>query len=250
MALSKFVFTLAIVGASFAPPPAAAPSPAQTGAPDVLLTAVRSLAVQRAGVVAFRRHDVAQEYGPGHDGSLDEQSGILTEDGKLIGSKVYSRIVTAQDPATGDLPKAQMEADKHVPDDAYALPLREEHLADYAFAGTTCDRCPAGDVAVRFTSLKRDASHGDGIAVIDPNSGHFVRLDFAPSVFPKYVDRATATIAFGRALPDLWDVVEMQQHYSGHFLFISGGADITTTLRNYSRFASRDEGSQALASGL
>ncbi|MBV8117167.1 MAG: hypothetical protein JOZ01_04275, partial [Candidatus Eremiobacteraeota bacterium] len=48
----------------------------------------------------------------------------------------------------------------------------------------------------------------------------------------------------------LWDVVEVRQHYAGHFLTISGGADITTTLTNYRRFASRDEGLKALAAGI
>ena len=69
-------------------------------------------------------------------------------------------------------------------------------------------------------------------------------------MLPNHVDKASISIVLGRALPDLWDVVEMDQHYSGHLLFISGGADITTSLGNYRRFKSRADGLKALDRGV
>jgi hypothetical protein len=227
--------------------PTTPPSPAFDAAATVA-DAAHKLASERTGVVALHRHIAAQQHGPGHDGTLDEQSGVLREENAVVAVRIYKQV--SNGPAGGNLAKAQAGADKYLPDDEYQLPLREDRLADYTFETAACDGCAAGNVAVRFTSLKRDETHGDGLAVIDTAAHHFVRIDFVPSVLPKYVDKASISIVFGRALRDLWDVFEMDQHYSGHMLFISGGADITTSLGNYRRFKSRGDGLRALDSGV
>lgn len=225
-------------------------SPPQDDAIADLTTAVRTLASERAGFTGFHSHVSAQQRAPGHDASLDVQSAFLRDGGQTVAVKIYSRIANGAPASGADLAKAQSDAEKDLSNDAYALPLREERLAEYRLQSTACDRCAPGTEAIAFTSLKRDANHGDGTLVIDTVTHHFERVDFVPAALPTHVDSATVTIAFGRVLPDLWDVVEMHERYKGHFLFISGGADITTTQSAYRRFATRDQGLTALASGL
>jgi hypothetical protein len=236
-----------------AAPAAGAPTATPTAMPafdaaGVIGDAARTLASERRGVVAMHRHVAAQQHAPGHDGSIDEQAGLLREGNHVVAVRVYSRQSGGAAGAT--LAKAQTDGDKNLPDDDYQLPLREEFLSDYTFETAGCDGCAAGTVAIHFKSLKRDQTHGDGVAVVDTASQHFVRLDFVPSVLPQHVDKASISIVFGRALPSLWDVLEMDQHYSGHMLFLSGGADITTTLDNYRSFKSRKDGLKALDSGV
>jgi hypothetical protein len=236
---------LAASPASSAPTSAVAPD-----APAILQGAVRTLASERQGLTAFHRHVDSEQRAPGHDASLDVQAGLLRDGDRIIAARIYSQVANGKPASSDELAKAQADSDTKLQSDDYWLPLREDQIADYRIESGTCDQCPPGSVAVRFTSLKRDESHGDGTIVVDASSHHIVRVDFVPSALPKHVDKASVTITFGRVLPDLWDVVEMRQHYAGHMLFISGGADITTSLSNYRRFASRDEGLKALASGI
>jgi hypothetical protein len=231
------------------PPSSAATPAAEPAVSSALREAIRTLASERQGVTAFHRHVDAEQHAPGHDASLDVQSGLLRDGDRVVAVRIYSQVANGKTASSEDLVKAQGDADKNLPGNDYLLPLHEDQLSDYRIDSGTCDQCPAGSVAIHFTSLKRDESHGDGTMVVDA-SHHIVRIDFVPGAFPKHVDKATVTLTFGRVLPDLWDVVEMQQHYAGHVLFISGGADITTSLSNYRRFASRDEATKALAAGI
>ena len=176
--------------------------------------------------------------------------GLLRDGNRAIAVKIYSRTANGATASADDLAKAQADADKSLATDDYVLPLREDRLADYRIANATCDQCAAGSQAIRFTSLKRDQSHGDGTIVLDSATHTILRVDFVPSALPKHVDSASVTLTFGRVLPDLWDETEMHEHYTGHVLFISGGAEIVTTLSGYRRFASRDDGLQALATGI
>ncbi len=228
----------------------AATAPSGEDVTSELREAVRTLASERQGTMAFHRHVDSEQRAPGHDASLDVQSGLLREGDRIVAVRTYSQVANGTAASADELAKAQADADKKLPNDDYWLPLREDQVPDYRFETGTCNPCDPGEVAIRFTSLKRDESHGNGTIVVDVSSHHIVRIDFVPSALPKYVDKASVTMTFGRVLPDLWDVVEMHQHYAGHVLFVRGGADIATTLTNYRRFASRDEGLKALASGI
>jgi hypothetical protein len=221
-----------------------------SNAANALLAAVRTLASERTGFTAYHRHVDAQQRAPGHNASLDVQAGFLRDGDRVIAVKIYSRVANGAPASADDLAKAQADADKTLANDDYVLPLSEDRMADYRIANATCDQCAAGSQAIRFTSLKRDQSHGDGIVVIDSETHHILRVDFVLSALPKHVDGASVTLTFGRVLPDLWDETEMHEHYTGHVLFISGGAEIVTTLSGYRRFASRDEGLKAVAAGV
>ena len=216
---------------------------------NALTVAVRTLASERAGFTAFHRRVNAQERAPGHNASLEIQAGLLRDGDRAVAVKIYSRVANGTAATADDLAKAQADADKN-PDVGYLLPLRADEIADYRIQNAPCDRCAPGNVAIAFVSLKRDAGHGDGTLVIEGATHHVLHVDFVPSGLPNHVDNASVTLTFGRVLPDLWDAVEMHEHYAGHVLFISGGAEIVTTYSGYRRFPSRDEGVKALASGI
>jgi hypothetical protein len=238
------------VGLVAVPALGAATAPSAEDVSSELRDAVRTLSTERQGTTAFHRHVDSEQRAPGHDASLDVHSGVLRDGDRIVAVRIYSQVANGTAASTDDLAKAQADADKKLSHDDYWLPLSEDQVADYRIESAACARCAPTEVAIAFTSLKRDESHGNGTIVVDASSHHIERVDFVPSALPKYVDKANVTITFGRVLPDLWDVVEMHQHYAGHVLFIRGGADITTTLTNYRRFASHDEGLRALTSGI
>ncbi len=246
----SFTALVVVVWLVGSPALGAATAPSSEDVSSALREAVRTLATERQGTTAFHRHVDSEQRAPGHDASLDVQSGLLRDGDRVVAVRIYSQVSNGTAASVDELAKAQADANKKLPNDDYWLPLREDQVTDYRLESATCNPCDPSEVAIHFTSLKRDESHGNGTIVVDVSSHHIVRVDFVPSVLPRYVDKASVTMTFGRVLPDLWDVVEMHQHYGGHVLFIRGGADIATTLTNYRRFASRDEGLKALASGI
>jgi hypothetical protein len=150
-----------------------------------------------------------------------------------------------------DIAKEQADLDKTAPSEDYLLPVTEAALAEYRFgAPARCDGCDDGVVDVPFTSLKRDDSHGDGALRIDERTHRFVRVAFHPSELPKQADSAAVTVTFGRALPDLWDVVEEKGRYTGHLLFIHGTYDSTTAHSGFRRFDTLEAGNKALGAGM
>ena len=165
-----FAAALALLTAQAEGPPATVPA---FDAPAAVAAAAQSLATERNGIVAMHRHIVAQEHAPAHDGTLDERAGVLREGDHVVAVRVYDR--QSGGAAGASLVKAQTDAENNLPDDNYQLPLREDFLADYTFESAPCDACAAGNVAVRFTSTKRNETHGDGIAVIDAAAHHFLR---------------------------------------------------------------------------
>ncbi|MBV8147452.1 MAG: hypothetical protein JO092_00005 [Candidatus Eremiobacteraeota bacterium] len=236
-----------LAGALFATLSASAAPQADAAA--IVTEAMRELAAERRGVTAFRLRYDYREYGPAHRKTLVEDSMHLRNEGALVKVRLLSRTSNGAAASRDELAKQQAELDKRLPDEDYRLPLTLDALNEYRFsyAQAPCDRCPQGSVAIAFVSRVRDDGHGDGTLEVEPASHHVLRLDFHPSVLPSRADSGAIVMRFGPVLPDLWDVVETTQHYTGHVLFMHGGADVDQVYSAYKRFATLSDGLTALA---
>lgn len=198
--------------------------------------AARTLADGRHGVTAFSLAYRYTEHGPAHNVERAARAMVLRSDGEVV------KVRTLED----DVGKPT-----YVEDD-YHLPIETKYLAEYRFTAdaSPCDRCPAGAVAIDFSSLKRDDEHGDGTMTIDSASHHFIALHFHPSVLPARTDSADVTVAFGQVLPDLWDVTTAEQQYNGHTFIFHGWGHVEQRQHDYRRFASVAEGLTALSAAV
>ncbi|HVA32618.1 MAG TPA: hypothetical protein VNG31_00630 [Candidatus Baltobacteraceae bacterium] len=226
----------------------AAPS---TSDPTALArAAVQNLVAQRQGVVAFHLHYAYDERGPAHHKSLIVDSIRLRVDGRLAAVRLLRQVTDGNVASRSELARQQAELDRKPPSEDFHLPLTAAGFTEYRFASIPdpCSECPAGSVRVGFTSLVRDDEHGDGSLIVDPSAHRILRIDFQPSALPKHADSGHVTMIFGPALPDLWDVVETREHYSGHVLFMHGHADVVETSSDYRRFKNVVEGLEAIKS--
>lgn len=216
---------------------------------DIVRNAAQQLETERHGVIVFHHLYSYEEHGPGHNKTIVTESLRLWNDGRLTAVKILSQVTNGKSASAQDLAKLQADTDKSPPSDEYRLPLDAGALQEYRFdvASTPCTDCPANTTAIQFTSLVRDANHADGTIFIDASSHQIVRLDFHPSALPPHADSGTISIRFGRVLPDLWDVEDTREHYTGHMLFIHGWADIAETDSDYRRLGTLDEGKQVLS---
>jgi hypothetical protein len=184
--------------------------------------AVAALAAQRHGTIAYVERYDYREHGPAHDRRVEKLSLLVRVNGKLVAVRAQG----------GKQAETRDEAEP------YVLPLDPETLPEYRFAPAACDGCAQGTLAVAFTSLQRDADHADGAMIVDTKASRIERLSFHPAVLPHGADSGTIDMRFGQVLPDLWDVVTVEEHYTGHVLFMHGWAEIHRADASYRRFAS------------
>lgn len=216
---------------------AAAPA-TDSGAASAVRQAVAILDAERHGVTAFHRHYAYTEHGPGHTKTQLVDSIRVRDGSRLVAVRLLAQVSDGKAASPAELAKLQADIEKQFPPEDYELPLATPELAEYRFdvSNAPCNKCPAGSIAIAFTSLQRDDSHGDGIMTIDGSSHHILSMDFRPSVLPPHADSGSISIAFGPVLPDLWDVVSTTSHYTGHMFVFHGGADIVQTDSAYHRY--------------
>ncbi len=226
---------------------------ARASGPDVptpLREALRTLAADHHGLVGFHRHYVLDQRAPGHNQHDENDSGRLRNAGRLVCAHRYSGNAAGKQFTPDDLSKINAQFDKKPPGEDFQVPLSPDALSDYRLAPAACSGCGPGLIAISFTSLKRDANHSDGIFVIDGRNGRLTQVECHPNVLPKQADSGTVTVKFGRVTPDLWSIVEVHQHWTGHVLFIHGSRDIMVTNSNYRRFISVDQAHKAILAGI
>lgn len=240
--LSKSLRDAALCIAAALAAAAASPGP---DAAAIASDATRTLAAERHGVTAYVVHYSYEERGPAHLKTNGSDELRVRQNGNLVAIKILSEQSNGNPASSPDVAKDQAKMDRQLPSDDYVLPLTAQGLADYKFGNAACTECPSGSEAIAFTSLKRDDEHGDGIAAVDLASHHVLWLQFSPSAMPSHVDSASITMTFGRALPDLWDVVDEKQRYDGHVLFMHGWAEVKRTYKDYRRYPDVKDALQA-----
>ena len=112
----------------------------------------------------------------------------------------------------------------------FAVPFDEAHTGEYAYAvsGST----------VAFTSLRRDANHGDGTFVVDA-AGHVTTITYVPNVYPRFVSSGSVTDERAEVMPGFWASTRSDAEFGGRYLFIKGRASVVTEMSGYRRYPTR-----------
>ncbi|HET9392847.1 MAG TPA: hypothetical protein VFO29_04915 [Candidatus Rubrimentiphilum sp.] len=218
--------------------------------PQRLREALQTLAAEHHGLIGFHRHYVVTQRAPGHNEDDANDSGRLRDDGRLVWAHRYSGNAGGKQYTADDIAKVNAQLDKKPPGEDVDVPLSPDALAEYRLAPAACSSCAPGSIAFSFTSSKRDANHNDGMYIIDGRTGRLTQIVCHPAVLPKDADSGTITVTFGRVTPDLWSVVEVRQHWTGHVLFIHGSRDVVSAYSNYRRFSSLDQAHKSILAGI
>ncbi len=198
--------------------------------PAIVVQAAAVAAHDRAGIVTYRIHQVsAMDGGPLHRHG-DVTIAVVADGPSLVKVRVLTYVVDGHDQS--DQQKRDLAAQLLAGQSkgGFAVPFDSRHLHEYGFA--------ADGSAVRFRSLRRDASHGDGTFEVDA-SGHVLRMSYVPDVFPKYVTSGTVSDVRAEVLPGFWASVRSDQEWDGRYLFIKGHASVVTEMTAYRRYPNR-----------
>ncbi len=130
----------------------------------------------------------------------------------------------------------------------FAVPFDARHFSEYHYAKGACVGCGNGDTKITFSSLVKDAFHGDGSMIVD-SSGHVKVLSYSPKVLPLHATTGVITAYRAEVLPGFWATVRSEERFTGHLGPFSGGAEIQSYSDHYHRFQSVEAALAALRSG-
>lgn len=171
--------------------------------------------------------------GPIHQSSQIELVGVFDGE-KLVRVRVLTLVENGR---TADDEALAAKADEILRTEnsggGFAVPFDARHFSEYRYQAIT----PS---VVQFTSLVRDANHGDGRFELSP-AGQVVKLEYIPDVMPKYANAGTVTQYRAEVLPDFWATIRGDSRYTGHYGFISGSGDFGLTEDHFRRFATLRE---------
>ncbi len=230
----------ALAGAAWTFAPVAGSS--EDEPPAVVRRAVSEYATQNRGNLAFTRHlTFTMRVGPMNK-LVTNEVGILMRDGAYVKTKYYSGQTNGQADSDSDLRKQEQHANDELAAGRgfFKRPIDPRYVEDYKFEATTCDDCRHDSEAVRFTSLVRDAQHGDGTVVFDKTSGKTYSIDYDMNRAPDHASSGHAVETYGDATTGLWTCLKAEETYKGHLGFIGGAASLSYSYDHFRRFAQAD----------
>lgn len=119
----------------------------------------------------------------------------------------------------------------------FAAPYEPGSMGDYTVAWAPKEPRGPGEVAIAFTSLKKDERHGSGVLIVT-KEGRVKRLRYTPSVLPARVSHGEVTVERGEVAPGMWGPVRMSLTFKGTTGPMSGVFTLNQRYEKFRRFNS------------
>ena len=231
----RAILGLCAVGIAIAAGAISASAAPAAPVPGVVMRAAEANARALQGTLVHERHiTISVSAGPMHY-SEQNDARLLMANG-LYEQLRYTRVVEngkTLGPAAIEKRDEQINSELARGSGNFKQPFDARFLQDYSYqTGAKCV-CLPNAVAVRFHSLVRDDSHGDGVMQIDRTSGRVLDVTYTPDVLPAHASSCTTTEAFAEVLPGVWTIVRIERSYQGHVAFFGGGGDVVETLDHF-----------------
>ncbi len=198
--------------------------------PAIVVRAAEVAQHDRAGSIVYRIHQItAMDGGPMHE-HADVVLEVAAQGPDLVRVRVLRFLSNGADVSAQKKRDLERQLLAGQSGGGFAVPFDSRHIGEYDYAAD------AG--AVRFTSLRRDANHGDGSFTVDA-SGHVTGMRYVPDIFPRFVKSGNVTDTRAEVLPGFWASVRNDQEYDGQYLFIKGHASVVTEMSAYRRYSDR-----------
>jgi hypothetical protein len=206
--------------------------------PTVAAVAQRFRATSQ-GVVGFRLHrtfDVHAGFSKRHE---DLTFDGVFNNGTLVRVRVVSYTIDGKPASTQAQASLEQQYEHPNPTDVFQPPFDPRYLTAYQYQSSQ-----PGTIA--FTSLLRDAAHGNGTFSYDA-AGNVVTYNYQPGSLPRYAKSANVTDLRSEVLPGYWAVTQETQQYKGSYGPFPGAATVVITMSNFQRFPDVQSATSAIS---
>lgn len=208
--------------------------------PAIVQRAAQLAAADHRGVVAYRIHQTSRIHASFYHRTDDVLLAVVFDGDRLVRVQVLDEATDGRPAGAAAKAALARKLEAGRPADGFAVPFDARHFAEYRYhvAGRT----------VQFTSLVRDAHHGDGTFTVDA-AGDVVRMEYRPDVLPRYASAGTIVDERAQVLPGFWATLHERQHYDGRYGPIYGSATVRIDESGFQRFADVRSALAALSAG-
>jgi hypothetical protein len=249
MVTPRFVLGMACVAAlsALAIGGALLPAGAQEDPPPLVHRAVMEYAATHRGNMTFSRHlAFAMHVGPiGKD--VRNEVGILMRDGAYVRTKYYSGETNGHPDNDAALRRQEQSANDDLAAGRgfFKRPVDPRFVDDYRFEIAACP-CERDTEKIQFTSVVRDAQHGDGTLVVDKATARVLSIEYEMNRPPDHASSGHVVETYGDAGPGVWTCVHTEETYKGKVGFVGGNATLTYTYDHFKRLSNADAAVAAL----
>lgn len=163
---------------------------------------------------------------------------VVAKDGRPARARVLE-VITDGKPDETERQKTEARTDEafRKGTNHFAAPYEPGSTDDYTLAWAPKEPHGPGEVAIAFTSLKKDERHGSGVLVVT-KEGRVKRLRYTPSVLPARVTHGEVSIERGEVAPGMWGPVRMSLTFKGSAGPMSGTFTLNQRYEKFRRFSS------------
>lgn len=179
------------------------------------------------GVVGFRLHRVLDVHAGFSKRHEDLVMDGISENGAMVKVRVVSYAIDGKPVALSDA--AALAAAYEDPKQAFAQPFDPRCIDAYSYRAAD-----AGTIA--FTSVLRDAQHGDGSFTYD-GAYNVVSYTYQPNALPPHASWGTVTDRRAEVLPGYWAVTHETQQFKGSYGPFAGAGTEVIDFSGFQRFA-------------
>ncbi len=188
-----------------------------TNVDEIIGRVVHGYAAESKGVVGVRSRSMLRVDAPMNHRKTSTTNWYVYDDGRLVATS------EAPDPRRPPLHD----------------PLRSRHRGEYRFKPESCADCPAGAVAIGYSSPTHDEVHAHGTMIVDVRSAHVLHASEVPYAFPRPTHDGKLAITWGKAEIG-WFPTHVSGEFSGRVGPFSGVAHYDQMFAPYARYASAD----------
>ena len=220
--------------------------------PPIVQRAVAAYESEMRGVIYMQRHFRTIINAGIVKHTEESDSGLLLKDAVFVRAHYYRVVEDGKEFAASQIASRDNQTNEgwSAGKIFFKEPYDRRYLGDYQFlTEESCTDCPAGTVAVKFTSAKHDDQHGAGTMWVESGNAQVVKLTYVPYVFPPHANSGSVTETSSQVLPNLWYVSRIDETYSGRAVLLRGTGTFTGLMDHFERFATLAQGENALQDG-
>jgi hypothetical protein len=200
-----------------------------TAAPPALEQVAQRFTATTRGVVGYQLHrvlDVRAGFSHRHE---DLSMHVISVDGTVVRVRIERYSIDGKPASAADSQRMTRAYQAPQPGHGFRVPFDPRYATEYRFSAS-------GSETMAFTSVFRDAAHGNGSFTYDTGYD-VISYAYQPNALPPHARSGTIVDNRAEVLPGYWGLTHETQDYKGSVGPFPGRAHEDVDFSGYHRFA-------------
>lgn len=194
--------------------------------PPAVALAAMLAARDHVGIIGYRVKRTSQITAGPYNRRDDVTLAVIFQNDQLISMRILSDRIDGRAASESEKEALLKRLTSPIPNQ-FAVPFDTRHLGEYHYM--------VNGKRVKFTSIVKDASHGNGFFTLGP-SGAVTYIQYVPRTLPRFATDGLVRENRSQVLPKFWATVKSDEFYNGRYLIFRGHGEFITANADFHRF--------------